>query len=424
MTSLQRLSAAVAHTEPDRVPVDLGATSVSGMHVSVVYRLRQALELDPPGTPVKIINLYQMLGEVALDLIDALGVDTVCVPGPRSSFGFPNADWKEWIMRDGTPVLVPGQFNTQYESDGSLLQYPQGDKMVPASGMMPKDGFYFDGIVRQDPIDDDALNPQDNLEEFGAISDSDLAHYAREIERLSHTDKAIVAGFGGTGFGDIALVPGLGLKHPKGIRDVEEWYISTSIRSDYIHEVFAKQCEIGIANLERIYGVVGDRVFSVMVTGTDFGTQRGPFISRETYTHLYAPFHRKVTNWVHENTSWKCMIHTCGSVVTLLPDMIDAGFDIFNPVQCSAEGMDPRVLKERFGNRITFWGGGVNTQHTLPFGTPREVRSEVADRIEAFGQGGGFVFNAIHNIQAGTPVENVIAMFDAVKEFGRNGVRA
>lgn len=418
MTSLERVSATVAHREPDRVPIDLGATSVTGMHVSVVYRLRQALSLDAPGSPVKVINPFQMLGEIALDLVDALGVDVIPLPGPRSSFGFPNADWKEWTMRDGTPVLVPGGFNTDYEPDGSLYLYPQGDKSVPPSGLMPKDGFYFDGIIRQDPIDDDNLNIEDNLEEFGSISNSDIQHYKREVDRLSYTGKAIMAGFGGTGFGDIALVPGLGLKHPKGIRDVEEWYISTSIRRDYIKAVFERQCEIGIGNLKRLHEVIGERIFGVLVSGTDFGTQRGPFISRETYLDLYAPFHKRVTDWIHRNTTWMCMIHTCGSVVALLPDIIDAGFDIFNPVQCSAEGMDPKVLKERFGNRVTFWGGGVNTQHTLPFGTPDEVRREVRDRIDAFAPGGGFVFNSIHNIQAGTPIENVIAMFETVRDYG------
>jgi len=421
MTSLQRVVASVAHVEPDRLPVDLGSTSVSGVHVGVVYRLRQALELDPPGTPVKVTNPYQMLGEVAPDLLDTLGVDVIGMLGPRTGFGFPNADWKEWALADGTPVLVPGGFNTEYEPDGSLLLYPQGDKTVPASGIMPKDGFYFDGIVRQEPIDEDNLNIEDNLEEFGPISDADLAHFGREVERLSKSDRAIVASFGGTGFGDIALVPGIGLKHPKGIRDIEEWYVSTSLRPEYIKAVFERQSEIGIENLKRIHEVVGNEVFAVLLTGTDFGTQRGPFISRESYLNLFAPFHRKVTDWVHEHTMWKCMMHSCGSVVSLIPDFIDAGFDILNPVQCSAEGMDPRTLKDRFGDRITFWGGGVNTQKTLPFGTPDEVWDEIRERIQIFAPGGGFVFNTIHNIQAGTPVENILAMFGAVREFGQYG---
>ena len=419
MTSRERVEAAISRREPDRVPVDMGSTPVSGMHVSVVYALRQALKLDPVGTPVKVMEPYQMLGEIGLDLVDALGVDVIALPPPKTMFGFANEGWKEWRLAGGTPVFVPEGFNTEYELDGSMLLYPEGDKSVPPSGLMPKGGHFFDAIVRQPPIDDDNLKVDDNLEEFGAVSEATLAHYKREIARLGPTDKAIMANFGGTGFGDIALVPAIELKHPKGIRDVEEWYISTAIRSDYIHEVFARQCEIALENLRRFHEVVGDRITGLLVTGTDFGTQRGPFISRESYLSLFAPFHRKVNDWIHANTAWKCLIHSCGSVVALLPDFIDAGFEIFNPVQCSAEGMDPRALKQRFGDRITFWGGGINTQHTLPFGTPDEVRAEVRERIRAFAPGGGFVFNPIHNVQANTPVENVLAMFEAVKEFGR-----
>ena len=421
MTSLQRVAASVAHNEPDRVPVDLGSTSVTGMHVSVVYSLRQALRLDSPGTPVRVINPYQMLGEIASDLADSLGVDTVGMLGPRTSFGFANADWKQWTLNDGTPVLVPGGFNTDYEPDGSLFLFPKGDRTARPSGLMPKGGYYFDAIIRQEPIDEDHLNFEDNVEEFGQISEDDLEHYAREIDRVSKTGKAVMGNFGGTGFGDIALVPGLGLRDPKGIRDVEEWYISTSIRPDYIKAVFAQQCEIGIGNLRRLHEVVGNRVFAVLLTGTDFGTQRGPFISRDCYRDLFAPFHRRVTDWVHEHTEWKCMMHSCGSIVPLIPDFIDAGFDILNPVQCSAAGMEPAGLKRDFGDRIVFWGGGVDTQHTLPFGTPEEVRAQVTGRLRAFSPGGGFVFNTIHNIQAMTPVANIVAMVRAVRDFNGAG---
>ena len=161
---------------------------------------------------------------------------------------------------------------------------------------------------------------------------------------------------------------------------------------------------------------MGDRVSAVFITGTDFGTQNGPFISPDAYRKLYQPFHRRVNDWVHAHTPWKTFIHTCGSVIALLPDIVDAGFDILNPVQCSAAGMDPQTLKEKFGDRLTFWGGGVDTQKTLPFGTPDEIRRQVHERIEIFGRGGGFVFNTVHNVQAGTPAENLVALYEAVRE--------
>jgi hypothetical protein len=418
VNSRERVQIALAHEEPDRVPLDLGASAVTGIHVSSVYQLRQALGLDAPGTSVKVIEPYQMLGEVEPDLMEALGVDVVGLGSEKTLFGFKNEGWRPWTLFDGTPVLVPAGFNTEPEPNGDILMYPEGDKSAPPSGRMPEGGYYFDTIIRQPPLDEDRLDVQDNLEEFGPISDEELAHFEREAERLfQQTDKAILANFGGTAFGDIALVPAPWLKRPKGIRDVAEWYVSTVARRDYVYEVFERQCELALANLERIYQVVCNRVSVIFVTGTDFGTQKGPFLSRQTYRELYMPFHQRVNEWVHDNTAWKTFTHTCGSIVALLPDFIEAGFDILNPVQCSAAGMDPQLLKDRFGQEIVFWGGGVDTQHTLPFGSPDDVRREVRERIEIFGRGGGFVFNTIHNIQARVPVENLVALFEAVQEY-------
>ena len=161
---------------------------------------------------------------------------------------------------------------------------------------------------------------------------------------------------------------------------------------------------------------LGEDIDVLFVTGTDFGTQRGPFISPNDYCDLYKPFHERINDWVHSNTTWKTFIHSCGGVEPLIGHFIEAGFDILNPVQCSAEGMDPEHLKRTFGDEVTFWGGGIDTQKTLPFGTPEEVREEVRRRVEVFGEGGGFVFNAIHNVQANTPIENLTAMFEALQE--------
>lgn len=417
MTSRERVLAAIDHREPDRVPLDIGATPVSGISVSTLSKLRLALGLDQPGDRVRVIEPYQMLGEVTDDLREVLGIDTVGIGGRDTLFGYPVEDWKPWDMPDGTPVLVPGGFNTEPEPNGDLLQYPGGDHSAPASGRMPAGGFYFDSIIRQEPIDDARLDPEDNLEEFQPITDDELARYRGLAADLDASDRAVVANFGGTGFGDIALVPAPFLKHPKGIRDVEEWYISTAARRDYVKTVFAKQCEIALRNLERIAAVVGDTVQVAMVTGTDFGTQRGPFASVESYRDLFKPFHRAVNDWIHANTGWRTFIHSCGGIRPLLDDFIEAGFDILNPVQCSADGMEARGLKSDFGDRVTFWGGGVDTQRTLPFGTPEEVRAEVLERLEVFAPGGGFVFNTIHNIQPNTPVPNLLAMFDAIREF-------
>ena len=419
ITSRERVELALQHQEADRVPLDLGASPVTGMQVDTVYRLRQALGLDVPGTPVKGVEPYQMLGEITPDLLEALGVDVIGLGKPTNMFGFRNEGWKPWTTFDGTPVLVPEAFNAEPDAHGDILMYPEGDRSAPPSGRMPKGGFYFDAIVRQPPVHEESLNVEDNLEEFGPVSDLELDYFRHEAWRLhSETDKAILANFGGTAFGDIALVPATWLKHPKGIRDIEEWYISTKTRRDYIYRIFERQCEIGLHNLESIQHVVGDTVTAVFVTGTDFGTQNGPFISPKTYRDLYKPFHRDVNHWIHTHTSWKSFIHSCGSVRLLIPDFIEAGFDILNPVQCSAAGMLPAELKEQFGDRITFWGGGVDTQKTLPFGSPEEVRAEVIQRLSVFATGGGYVFNTTHNVQARVPIENVLAMYETVRKIG------
>ncbi len=422
MNSRERVQLALNHQEADRVPLDLGGCGQTGMHVSTVYALRQALRLDPPGTPVRVSEPFQMLGEIQDDLRDVLGVDVVGMGGSVNFFGYKNEGWKPWTTFDGTPVLVPELFNTEPDEKGNIPMYALGDKSAPPSAIMPNGGFYFDAIVRQPPFDDEHLNVEDNLEEFGPIADEELAHLQGEAERLyTQTDRAIVMVLGGMAFGDIALVPAPMLKHPKGIRDITEWYMSTVTRQDYVRQIFERQCEIALSNLPRIYAAVGDRVTVAWVSGTDFGTQNNCFISPRTFRSLYKPFYKQLNDWIHANTPWKTFIHSCGSILPLIPDMIEAGFDILNPVQVSAANMDPQVLKDRFGEQVTFWGGGVDTQQVLPFGTPQEVREQVRRHLHIFGKGGGYVFNPIHNVQARVPVENLLAMYETVREYGRYG---
>ena len=413
-TSRERLANAMNHRQPDRVPIDFGGTAVTGVHVSCVAALRDYYGLEK--RPVKVHEPFQMLGLLEDDLLDAMGVDVVGVFSRGTMFGFPTERWKTWKF-NGLEVLVPGEFNVTVDERGDTLIYPGGDTTVPPSGRMPQGGYFFDCIVRQEPLDEEKLNPEDNLEEYGPISQEELDHFARTAAEAAATGRGVIASFGGTAFGDIALVPGPSVKHPKGIRDVAEWYVSTRSRRDYIHKIFERQCEIGIQNLERIYAAVGDKVQAVFVCGTDFGTQTSAFCSVKTLEELYAPYYKRVNEWIHAHTPWKTFKHSCGSVVKFIPTFLDAGFDILNPVQCSATGMEPEQLKANFGDRLVFWGGGVDTQHVLPFGTPAEVREQVLRRCEIFAPGGGFVFNTIHNVQAGTPVENIIAMLDAVHEF-------
>ena len=416
MTSRQRLEAALNHQPVDRLCVDFGAGGQTGMGVCAVDRLRKAV-LGDKTFHVKVIEPYQMLGEIDDTLRHALKLDVVGIQTPNTMFGFPNDGWKPFTMFDGTKVHVPEKFNCTTDGDGGLLMYPQGDTSCPPCAKMPKTGYFFDSIKRQEPIDEKKLDPMDNCREFSLLTDEDIDYYTKRAKYLyEKTDYGIYMTIPGLGFGDIALVPAPWMKKPKGIRDVEEWYISTLTRRDYVFKVFEFQCRIGLKNIERLAETVGDYIQVVFITGTDFGTQRGPFISPDTYRSLYKPFHKMVNDKIHQLTKWKTFIHSCGSVYELIPDFIDAGFDILNPVQSSAANMDPATLKKEFGKDIVFWGGGVDTQKTLPFGTPDEVYNEVRQRIEIFAPDGGFVFNAIHNIQSNVPTKNILAIFRAIND--------
>jgi len=415
MTSRERVLAALDHREPEHIPIDFGATAVTGMHVSCVAALREYFGLEK--RPVKVHEPYQMLGLIEDDLKEVLGIDTEGVFPRKTLFGFENKNWKPWRTPQGLEVLVPEDFRTTVDENGDIFIYPEGDLSAPPSGKMPRDGYFFDTIIRQPPIEEDKLNPEDNLEEFTPLEEADLEHYRRSVTEAASKGRAVVAALPGTAFGDIALVPAPFLKYPKGIRDVAEWYISTRTRRDYIHAVFSRQCEIALENLARLKDVIGDRVDVVFVCGTDFGTQKSAFCSVETFRELWFPYYKRINDWIHANTRWKTFKHSCGSVERFIPSFIEAGFDILNPVQCSAAHMDPGHLKSTYGDRIVFWGGGVDTQRTLPFGTPKQVREEVLRRCEIFSKGGGFVFNSIHNVQANTPVENIVAMIQAVHEF-------
>ncbi len=418
--SRARVQATLSHREPDRVPIDFGATSVTGIHVSCVAALRRYYGLE--SKPVRVIDPGQMLGEIEEDLKQALGIDVEGVFRRMTRYGFPLEDWKPWRMYDGLEVLVPGGFEVSIDEQGNTLLHPQGDLSAPPSAKMPNGGYFFDNVIRQEPIDEERLDPRDNLEEFCPVSEEELAHLERSARRAAARGRAVVASFGGAALGDIALVPGPGLKYPRGIRDITEWYVSLRTRRDYIHAVFEGQTQIALANLERIAARAGDLIDVAVICGTDFGTQNSAFCSVETFRELWMPYYRRINGWIHSNTRWKTFKHSCGAVSKFLKPFIESGFDIINPVQCSAAGMDPEDLKAQYGDELVFWGGGVDTQHVLPFGKPEDVRGEVLRRCEVFARNGGFVFTSVHNIQANTPVANIAALFDALREF--NGRRA
>ena len=416
MTSRENLQLTLNHEQPERVVVDFGASPVTGIHVRIVELLRAHFGLEK--RPVTVSEPYQMLGLIEEDLQEAMGVDVIGLSPASDMFGNRFENWKEYRTPWGQEVLVPGSFTVAIDENGDTVLYPQGDATVAPCAKMPKAAYFFDAIIRQDPIDENALDPENNLEEFALMSSEDLDYWTKAIGQRAGSEKGLVANFGGTAIGDIALVPGLNLKAPKGIRDVADWYMSTLMRPDYLHSVFTKQTDIALENLKMAKEAAADLVDVAFICGTDFGTQDSSFCSLETFDELYAPYYKKINSWIHENTPWKTFKHSCGAVEPFMEHFIEAGFDIINPVQVNATGMDPVLLKEKYGSRLTFWGGGVDTQKVLPFGSPEEVKSHVLRQCEIFAPGGGFVFNTVHNIQANVPLENVLAMLEAIRQFG------
>lgn len=418
MTSRERIISSINHQQPDKMAVDFGGTTCSSMAAVILSQLRDFYGL--PQRPVEIMDVYTMVGIIDEELQDKLGTDAILTLPLGTAHGFHRDRLKNWLTPWGQEVLVQHDFVCADDGRGGLYTYPQGDLTAPPSGHLPKDGFYFDAIVRGqkiDKADKSALNPDDNLEEFTIFGEPDLAYIRQTVEKAYATGRAVSFTLPGTGLGDIADVPAVGLKQPKGIRTIEDWYMAPLRMPQYVMEVFDRQMDVAIENMKLIYEAVGDKIQHVVLCGADLAHQSSLFISPKVFRKVYLPYYQKAINWIHQNTNWKVGKHSCGAVAPLIPLLIEAGFDTLNPVQCSAEGMDPKMLKKEFGDHITFWGGGVDTQHTLPFGSPEDVRREVLERCEIFAPGGGFVFNAIHNIQAGVPIPNIAAMIDAIGEF-------
>lgn len=416
MNSKERFDCTVNHREPDKMMVDFGATSTTGIHVQAIENLRKHYGLE--NKPVRVTDPYQMLGEVDEELREILGADAIGAKGKNSSFGFYNhAPFKEYKTPWGQTVLVPVAFETTIDENGDTLSYPAGDLSVGPSAKMPKASFFFDAIIRQKPFDEEDLDPEDNLEEYGFVSENDLSYWAETSKKARASGKAVIAGLGGTALGDIAHIPGMKLRNPKGIRDITEWYMSIIMRPDHIKKIFDRQSEIAVENLKKMHEAIQDNIDAVFICGTDFGTQDSTFCAPEQFDDLWMPYYKRINNWIHENTNWKTFKHSCGAVESFMSKFIEAGFDIINPVQINASGMDPVHLKETYGKDLVFWGGGIDTQIALPNYSPVQIREEVLKLCEIFAKDGGYVFNTVHNIQANVPVENLVALVNAVKEF-------
>ena len=418
MNSRERVIAAINHKIPDKVPVDLGGTCVSSISATAYYRLREFLGLEKK--PVEIFEMLQFVAKVDDDARQKLGIDIIPLCYPVDTLGNALKEKKEFVSPIGIPTLISKKSEWDILSDGSVVMYPCGDRYVPPSVHMLNDGMYFDNISdRIPPIDEDNLKPLEDFKyDFCQISDDIADQLSNESNYLfSKTNYAIVGQFPGAMFGDTGLNPGPGIKRPKGIRRMEDWLMAHLLYPEYLEAVYDMQMEFIMNNLEIYKQAVGDNIQIILVSSADYGTQNSEMIAPEIFRKIYKPRYGKINNWIHKNTNWKTMYHSCGSIANLLEDYVEMGADIINPLQLSAKGMNIEILKEKYKSRLVFWGGGIDTQKTLPFGNTEDVRREALQRLELLSNDSGYIFNPVHNIVGMTSVENILAFFNAAKEF-------
>ncbi|MCE9613304.1 MAG: uroporphyrinogen decarboxylase family protein [Lentisphaerae bacterium] len=409
MNSRERVKRALCFEEPDRVPVDLGGLKASGIAIEAYARMARLLGLtDVP----KVLDTRFMIAWVEQRLLERLHVDVV--PLDISTVLGQSAPVSEWVPRQlfsGTRALFPPGTRIREEADGSwLLLDAQG---APTAYRMPRNGYYFDdtSFDQAGTIDPRQFRPVTDIPDETL---SGIAAYARRLH--TETDHALLGWGGGVCFLGLSLITDRRSNVTLG--QPSEWMTMLMTEKDTCHAMMDQSVEASIRCLSQLHEAIGDRCFAWGIAADDSGTQRGEFIRPELWAEMIKPHYTKLCRWIHAHTSWKTFFHCCGSIYHLIPHFIDAGIDILNPVQTSAANMDPVRLKQEFGRRIVFWGGGCDTQTVLGSASPAEVREHVRERLAIFKPGGGYVFNQVHNIQANVPAENILAMFDAAHEFG------
>jgi uroporphyrinogen decarboxylase len=401
LTSRERILTALRHEEPDRVPIDLGAMRSSGIHAIAYNRLKAHLGNVGDG-PAMLYDIMQQLAQPEPAIVERFSVDAL--PLPRAPLGLDPARprWKPWSLPDGSPALIP---------DG-LAQWPREDggrEIRDAAGhilyRVPSGGLYYEPVY--EPLADATTIADIEAWQPPSISDAELAWLAVEARRLRVTsDKAIL--------GLTGLKVYEGAQAARGWqRFMEDLAGQTALAEALLQRLADSAC----ADAARYLDAVGDTI-DIVQLGDDLGTQNGPQLSPRMYRRLVKPYQQQVWQFVKARSGLPVFLHCCGGIYPLIPDLIEAGVDILNPVQISAVGMDPVRLKAEFGRDLVFWGGGADTQHVLTEATPAQVADHVRRQIDILAPGGGFVFNQVHNIQANVPPENIVAMLDAALAYG------
>ncbi|MFH1744248.1 MAG: uroporphyrinogen decarboxylase family protein [bacterium] len=394
MNSRERVRAALSHREPDKVPLDFGGMGSTGIMAGAYGELRKYLGLKEGR--IRVYDFGQQLAEPEPDILERFGVDVVDL---FNTAVYPdNRGWAPWTLPDGQPAERPAKLLLDEDGAGGfVLKDATGQPIA----RMPKGCLYFDGV--QPPLGE----PPKSLDEYNIpiLTDEFLELIQTRAQWLhDNTDFAIMAGFGGNL-----------LETGQGLRGWGNFMMDLAGDRRFAEDLLDKITETHLYNLRRFLDAVGENIDLIQM-GDDLGTQHATQVSPEMYHDLFYPRHKQIYRYIRENSSVAVFLHSCGSLTPLIPDLIDAGVQALNPVQTSAADMDPILLKRNFGDQLTFWGGGCDTQTVLPNGTPEEIDAHVRDRISIFAPGGGFVFCQIHNIQSGIPARNVVAMFESFSQ--------
>jgi uroporphyrinogen decarboxylase len=407
MTSRERVLAAFEHREPDRAPIDFSGHRSSGIAAIAYARLRKHLGLPPE--VIRVYDPVQQLAIVGPDVLDLFGVDTIEL---GRAFALDNANWADWVLPDGTPCQMPAWALPERGTNEWVLRSVSGKVLA----RMPDGALYFEQCYF--PFIEEG-GPRTNAEAMNesmwtavASPPGPLASGIDGLRRLAEgartlragTDRAIVGLFGGNLF-----------EIGQFFYRNDNFLMLMAAEPGQVHKFLDDLMEIHLANLERFLGAVGESI-DVIAFGDDLGMQTGPFMSRKMYREFFKPRHTTLWKRAKQLANVKVMLHSCGGIRELLPDLIEAGLDAVNPVQTSCRGMDAAELKAEFGREMVFWGGGCDTQTVLPSETPEAVKRHVRQRVRTLAPGGGFVFQQVHNIMANVPPENVVAMFEAARE--------
>jgi uroporphyrinogen decarboxylase len=412
-TSRERVLAALNHRQPDRVPVDFSGHRSSGIAAIAYPKLRAALGLEP--RTVYVYDPIQQLAIVDDDVLDRFGVDTI-----EMGRGFCLEDkwWTDWTLPDGAPCKMPAWSSPEPGSDGWVLRAPDGRVL----GRMPASALHFDQVYWPF-LDGPAFAGDAGGAQLETALDGSMWSVFGSPPQPTATDEELAAGARGlrekTGRAIIALFGGNLLETGQMLFRMDEFLVMLAGEPRQAHRFLDLLVERHLRKLERFLGAVGPYI-DIIQFGDDLGAQNGPQISPRMYREFFKPRHKLMWERAKQLANVKVMLHCCGAVRPLLKDLIDAGLDAINPVQISCRGMQAVELKRDFGRDLTFWGGGCDTQRVLPQGTPDEVRTHVLRQCEELAPGGGFVFQQVHNVLANVPPENVIAMFDAVREYGEH----